>query len=354
MPNKLQQEYLNLVKTKAISLDNQQLEIIKQLEELQHLLERNQKRLFKRSYKNSGLYIFGDVGRGKSLVMDLFYSITKCKKKRVHFHEFMSDIHRELHELRKTKPGLEDPLNFIAKSYSKKYQLLCFDEFQVTDVADAMILERLFRSLFDYKVIIVTTSNRHPDNLYKGGLQRDKYLEFVQYIIEKMDITELKGKEDYRSIQISNMEQTYFYPLSQDNHFKIINLFEELTSHSTASLHIVKNLGRDLAIAQAASSTAIIDFDEFCKKPYSASDYQAIAKEFSTIFLINIPVIEDRNEAKRFVNFIDVMYDKHINLIFLAEVEAKNIYPKGDGKFEFERTISRITEMQSSRYIEAA
>ncbi|MFZ8864310.1 MAG: cell division protein ZapE [Rickettsiales bacterium] len=347
MPNHLQSAYLKLVKTKEISLNENQLILIKKLDCLLTHLNKNEHRLFKKKYLNSGVYIYGDVGRGKSLIMDLFFAQSKCKKKRIHFHEMMQDIHHNLHVIRKHQIKINNPLKEIAKNYAKKYALLCFDEFQVTDVADAMILEQLFKYFFKYNIVIITTSNRHPAELYKGGLQREKYLEFVDYLTKKLEIFKLKGQTDYRTAKISALEQTYFYPINPINQKKIQHIFSLLTAHSECAEHNFEHLGRKITIEQAASATAIIDFNKFCKEAYSVSDYHLICANFSTIFFVNIPEIKDRNEARRFMNFIDILYDKKINVLFLAETAIAKIYQGKDGSFEFQRCISRITEMLS-------
>ncbi|MBT4878328.1 MAG: cell division protein ZapE [Alphaproteobacteria bacterium] len=351
MNNNLNTAYLNLVKTKEISLNPNQLDLVNKLDDLLTSLNNNAKRIFRKKHHNSGIYIYGDVGRGKSLIMDLFFNKSQCKKKRIHFHEMMIDIHHNLHSIRKHRVKIKNPLQEIAKNYAKQYQLICFDEFQVTDVADAMILEQLFRYFFKYNIIIVSTSNRHPDNLYKGGLQREKYLEFVDFIKSKLEIYQLKGNKDFRVEQIAHLSKTYFYPNNNYNLNKIKHICDNLTGHSKLAEHVFKNMGRNIIISEAASSTAIIDFDEFCRKNYAASDYKIICTNFSTLFFINIPQIDDRNEAKRFMSFIDIIYDLKINVIFLAETEVKQIYKERDGSFEFQRCISRIIEMQSENYI---
>ena len=193
--------------------------------------------------------------------------------------------------------------------------------------------------------------NKAVYNLYKGGLQREKYLEFVDFIKSKLEIYQLKGNKDFRVEQIAHLSKTYFYPNNNYNLNKIKHICDNLTGHSKLAEHVFKNMGRNIIISEAASSTAIIDFDEFCRKNYAASDYKIICTNFRTLFFINIPQINDRNEAKRFMSFIDIIYDLKINVIFLAETEVKQIYKERDGSFEFQRCISRIIEMQSENYI---
>ncbi len=346
---KLQAAYNKLIKTETILSDPAQQELIQLLDKLREHLEQKSSWLFAKKFENFGYYIFGDVGRGKSFLMQLFYDNCNCPKKRIHFHEFMSEIHRKLHHLRKTKPNLSDPLKTIAHAYAKEIKLLCFDEFQVTDVADAMILERLFRLLFKHKIFIVTTSNRHPSELYLGGLQREKYLEFVEFLTSKLAIFSLDGQQDYRHLKVANLAKKYLYPLNKKNQQKISEIFADLTGNSKTSEHPIKVLGREIIIKEAASSCAYIDFNEFCKKPYASNDFQAIANEFSTIFITNIPKLSsnERDYAKRFVNLIDIIYDKQLDVIFYADCLPEEIYQSGKGKFEFARTVSRITELSA-------
>lgn len=341
----LHKHYNKLVEKKIINYDKTQIEIIDHLEKLRKSLEKKNKfSFFSKKTKISGIYIYGSVGRGKSLLMDLFYKYCHVSKKRIHFHEYLISIHKKLHLLKKSTKKLKDPLKYIAKEFAKKYQLLCFDEFHVTDVADAMILEQLFRYLFTYNVTIVTTSNRHPKDLYEGGIQREKYLDFVNYITEKMLITELSGIYDYRSQFIAHLNSNYIYPINKQNDKKIADIFAKITSNSKVSSHEFQYLGRKITIAKAASSTAIIDFKEFCIKNYSIHDYQIIAQNFSTIFLTNIPKLsqDELDQVKRFSNLIDIIYDYKINVIFYADCPVQEIYTGKKTSFEFERVISRI------------
>ena len=352
MKKELLESYKNLIKKQDLKEDKKQIELLKKLNCLKKKLENESgfiKNIFSKKKIAKSIWIYGGVGRGKSMLMDLFYESINIPKLRIHFHEFMSLTHRELHKIRKSLGGVEDPLKLVAKTFSKKAKILCFDEFQVTEVADAMILERLFKHLFYYGVFVVTTSNRHPENLYEGGIQREKYLEFVNYMQEQMLICELAGDCDYRIMKISSLKEKYFYPNNKDNIQKIENLCNELTGNSKMGEHILYNLGRKIIIKEAASNVAKIDFNEFCKGDYSVDDYREIAENFSTIFFINIPKLksDEQNYLKRLINFIDICYDKKISVIFLSEVAIEGIYKEKKGGFEFQRTISRITEMSS-------
>lgn len=342
-------QYNELIKTKAISANKYQLDLIKDLNKLKTSIEQNQKRLIKQKIKYKSYFIYGEVGRGKSLIMDLFFQSIKTKKKRLHFHNFMHEIHNELHLIKDEKN--KNPIKKIAKKYKKIYQLICLDEFHVTDIADAMILERIFRNFIEAKIIIITTSNRHPNELYKGGLQREKYLEFVNYLEKYSKILELKGEYDYRLQQIQKLENYYFYPINNDNKAKFYNIFSNLTSHAKTEEAIIKNKKRIIKIKEASGTVAVIDFMEYCTGNYSVNDYNLIATKYDTIFLKNIEKIKDRNIAKRFMNMIDIFYEHKNKIIFLAHIHYKEIYKEKYHQYEFKRTLSRIFEMQQKEYL---
>ena len=347
-------EYYHQLRHKHnLAKDLAQISIIKQLDKLRYdLLKANKSFFHKIFYKkrniSGGIYIYGEVGRGKSMLMDLFFNHINLPKKRIHFHQYMIIIHRSLHNLRKTHPKLTDPLKYLAKEFAQKYQILCFDEFHVNDIADAMILERLFRHLFHYKITIVTTSNRHPKDLYQGGIQREKYIDFVNYINRKMIILELAGNCDYRQRFFNNLQERYIYPFSSENYSKIQDLFHVMTSNSKISSHIFKNMGREIMLKETASSTALIKFDDFCNQNFNNSDYHLIAENFSTIFLTHIPQLsaDDSNQLKRFSNLIDILYEHGCNVVFYAACPIEKLYLGSKYKFEFQRIISRIKEMQ--------
>lgn len=342
-------QYNELIKTKAISANKYQLDLIKDLNKLKTSIEQNQKRLIKQKIKYKSYFIYGEVGRGKSLIMDLFFQSIKIKKKRLHFHNFMHEIHNELHLIKDEK--IKNPIKKIAKKYKKTYQLICLDEFHVTDIADAMILERIFRNFMEAKIIIITTSNRHPSELYKGGLQREKYLEFVNYLKKNSKILELKGESDYRLQQIQKLENYYFYPINKDNKAKFYDIFANLTSHAKTEEATLENKKRLLKIKKSSGTVALIDFIEYCTGNYSANDYNLIATKYDTIFLENIEEIKDRNIAKRFMNMIDIFYEHKNKIIFLAHINYTDIYKGKYHQFEFKRTLSRIFEMQQIEYL---
>jgi len=297
--------------------------------------------------------MFGGVGRGKSMLMDLFFNTAPVKKKsRIHFHAFMQNIHVRLNEYRKSNEKSDDPIPLIGKSFAEEVSLLCFDDFQVHDITDAVILSRLFGVLFDEGVVVVVTSNRPPSDLYKDGLQRALFLPFITLVEKKLDLFMLDGPTDYRreTIQRAGM---YLMPNDKeaDNTLKL--LFERLTSDAK-ELHnpIIVN-GRELHLPLAADCVALTDFNELCGADLGPADYLAIADNFHTLIICGIPRLgpESRDMAKRFVTLIDALYENSVKLICSAEVRPSELYVKGDGAFEFERTASRLIEMQSEDYL---
>ena len=300
----------------------------------------------------SGLYIFGPVGRGKSLLMDMFYKTAPlAKRRRVHFYAFMAEIHRRIHERRDIKG---DPIGPVAKEIARETILLCFDEFQVTDIADAMILGRLFEALFELGVVVVATSNRAPDDLYKDGLQRDRFLPFIDLLKQKLDILELDGGRDYRLARLEG-RPVYHVPADIKSHQALAQDFANLTAPAEArsvGLHVQ---GRVLIAPRAAKDVAWFTFEDLCGQALGPADYLALCVRFRTIIVESIPKLDRdlRNEAKRFSIFIDTLYEAHGNLIASAAVPPQELYTEGDGAFEFERTVSRLMEMQSVEYLAA-
>jgi cell division protein ZapE len=304
------------------------------------------------------LYIWGDVGRGKSLLMDMFFAAAPIKQKqRIHFYAFMQQVHAKSHywrqEIEKTKSN-KPLLSLVAKDIARHFgRLICLDELQVTDVADAMILNGLFSSLLSEGVSFVITSNRPPEELYLGGLQREKFLDFVQLMYERMEVVELSSPQDYRMQQIRAMQTVYMWPLSEANSKALNDSFVTL-SHNTPSQSVTLEIqGRKLPISESYGGLAKFNFAELCEKPLGAADYLAIASRFHTIFLSNIPKLtqDKRNEAKRFIALIDTLYDHRIKLICTAAVPPDELYTEGTSTFEFNRTISRLVEMQSGQYL---
>lgn len=313
-----------------------------------------------------GLYLWGGVGRGKSMLMDVFFDHLKSEKKsRVHFHAFMQDVHRRIGKWRKldqkqrrAKPyhvrgAGDDPIAPTAKAIAYKANILCFDEFHVTDIADAMILSRLFTALFERGVVVIATSNREPDTLYKDGLNRQLFLPFIELLKQKLEIFDFDGDVDHRLRKLQRAP-VYITPLGKTADESIEGAWIRLTRPATPKKIVLKVQGRELKIL-AAGGTARASFDELCSTALGAADYLALANHFSALVLENVPQMgaENRNEAKRFVTLIDALYETRTKLVLSAAVDPQELYQDGDGAFEFERTASRLIEMQSAEYLGA-
>jgi len=294
-----------------------------------------------------GAYIYGGVGRGKSMLMDMFYDLAPTKaKRRVHFHAFMQEIHEHMHEIRKT--GIEDALRPVAQRIIDQTDLLCFDEMQITDITDAMIVGRLFEALFAAGVVIVTTSNRHPSELYKNGLNRSLFLPFITMIEERLTVYCLDSETDHRQDRLTD-QQLYFHPLDKATQTAIDDLWQDLSGGTSEPLTI-KRKGRDVVVPAFSSGVGKASFKDLCAIPLGPGDYLAIAKAVRVIMVTDIPKLSKNNssEAKRFVTLIDALYEAGVKLIVSADADPEHLYVDGTGAFEFERTASRLREMQSA------
>ena len=306
-----------------------------------------------------GIYIWGGVGRGKSMLMDVFFeSLPFKKKRRAHFHAFMLDVHGRIHAWRRqTKKSSEDtPVEIVARQIADEVSLLCLDEFQVHDVADAMILSQLFTALLEAGVWVVATSNRPPESLYQGGLQRDRFMAFIDLLNARLEIVELAGHDDYRLNQLHSLQSFYLTPLNKKTEERFNAVFEAFCYPAAPEWRMIEVQGRQIQVRVAAGNIARFHFDDLCKKALGAADYLAIATQFHTVMLEGIPAMmpEMRNEAKRFVTLIDALYERRVKLICSAAAAPEKLYESGDGSFEFERTASRLAEMQSELYFSIA
>ncbi|MGE4431365.1 MAG: cell division protein ZapE [Sphingobium sp.] len=304
-----------------------------------------------------GLYVWGGVGRGKSMLMDLFYdSVQVQRKRRVHFHEFMLDVHARLRDARQSENG--DPIAPVVAALVEEARLLCFDEMVVNNMADAAIMSRLFTGLLEKRVTIVTTSNRVPDDLYKDGLNRQLFLPFIDLIKQKLDVMSLNGPVDYRRDRLGNA-RLWHVPNGPEATAALSAAFFRLTDYSVEDRAKVPGEdiqvlgGRTLHVPKSLKGVGVFSFKRLCVEPRGASDYLAIARHFHTVIIVGIPVLgpEKRNEAARFVTLIDALYEYKVKLLASADAEPMVLYPKGDGAFEFERTVSRLMEMQSDDYL---
>ncbi|HEY3908533.1 MAG TPA: cell division protein ZapE [Stellaceae bacterium] len=298
-----------------------------------------------------GLYLCGPVGRGKSMLMDLFFATAPGpRKRRVHFHAFMLEVHDRIEQERRDRT--REPIAKVAADIAAEATLLCFDEFQVDNIADAMILDRLFAALFDAGIVVVATSNRAPDELYQHGLHRDRFLPFVALLKRKLYVLELDSGRDYRLARIHG-KRVYYHPLGEAAHRALNAIFEELSDGVPGEPTSLMVKARPLAVPRAARSLAWFSFADLCAKPLGAADYLALAERFGAIIVEGIPRLgrEQRDEARRFNILIDTLYDARALLIASAEGPPEEIFVAGDGSFEFRRTVSRLNEMQSEDYI---
>jgi cell division protein ZapE len=310
--------------------------------------------------KIRGLYVYGSVGRGKTMLMDMFFKKAPTpKKRRAHFHEFMADVHNRIHEQRqKLKRGetkQADPVPPVAAALYAEAELLCFDEFSVTDITDAMILARLFTELFELGCVLIATSNVAPDNLYKDGLNRGLFVPFIGLLSQHVDVVTLDSPTDYRMQKNADLP-VYLTPIDDRADAAIEAAWHQMTDGEKAGPVDLPMKGRSIHVPRAAGRVARFSFADLCEKPLGASDYLAIAARFDTVFVEHIPQLgpEKRNETKRFINLVDALYDRSVRLFISAATGPDDLLSerRGTEGFEFDRTISRLFEMRSAEYLE--
>ena len=353
--------YAALVAAGELKPDSDQRSAVKALDRLAYELTHNKPGWFERllgrpAEAPCGVYLWGGVGRGKSMLMDLaFENIVAEPKRRTHFHAFMLEVHERLREARKSEEG--DPVIRVAEDIAHDVKFLAFDEMMVTNAADAMIMSRLFTAMIDEGVAIVTTSNRPPRDLYKDGLNRELFIPFIELIEAKMEVMPLNGPTDYRLDRMRGLD-TWLVPNGPEATEKLSAAFFQLTDHPVEDRAKVPSEeldvgGRTLHVPKSLKGVAVFSFKRLCGEARGAADYLAIARRFHTVIIVGIPVLsrEMRNEASRFVTLIDALYEHRVKLLAAADAEPAGLYPSGDGRFEFDRTVSRLEEMQSADYL---
>jgi cell division protein ZapE len=371
MPSSITGQYAAAVAAGRVERDPAQLAVVERLARLEdeiveHRLARKSSSLgwlfAGRSNKPAllkGLYIYGEVGRGKTMLMDLFYEASPVKRRRrAHFHEFMIDVHERVHALRqKMKAGEhadQDPIELVARDLASEAWLLCFDEFHVTDIADAMILGRLFTQMFARGVVVVATSNVAPADLYKDGLNRALFVPFIHMLEERMDIVRLASRTDFRLEKLAGLP-VWHVPADAAADAALDDAWRRLARDHDGGAQQLPIKGRSIRVPRAAMGVARFSFHDLCEEPLAAADYLRIAHEYHTIILDHIPVMsfDNRNAAKRFIILIDTLYDTNVKLIASAAAEPDALYHADEGyeALEFQRTASRLIEMRSQDYL---
>jgi cell division protein ZapE len=303
-----------------------------------------------------GLYLYGGVGRGKSMLMDLFFETAPvAARRRVHFHAFMLEIHARLDRQRKEGGAGHDPLGPLADALLEQAWLLCFDEFHVQNIADAMILGRLFEALFARGLVMVATSNFAPGRLYQDGLNRERFVPFIALLEQRLEVIALAGPTDYRLERLRDVP-TYHQPLGAAAEARLEQIFQALTDGAEGAPAALAVGSRRLQVPRAARGVAWFDFEALCEQPLGPADYLALTERYHTVMLSGVPQLtpDRRNQARRFITLVDALYDRRINLVISAAVPPEELYPAGEGAFEFRRTASRLAEMQSRGYVESA
>jgi cell division protein ZapE len=371
MPSSITAQYAAAVAAGRVERDAAQLTVVERLAQLEgdiveHRLARKSSSLGwlfagrgSKPARLKGLYIYGEVGRGKTMLMDLFYEASPVKRRRrAHFHEFMIDVHERVHALRqKMKTGEhagQDPIELVAKDLAAEAWLLCFDEFHVTDIADAMILGRLFTQLFARGVVMVATSNVAPQDLYKNGLNRALFVPFIQMLEDRMDVVRLSSRTDFRLEKLAGMP-VWYVPAGAAADAALDDAWQQLTRGNHGAAQELPMKCRSIHVPRAAMGVARFSFHDLCEQPLGAADYLRIAHEYHTLLLDHIPAMsfDNRNAAKRFVILIDTLYDLNVKLIASAAAEPDALYQADEGyeALEFQRTASRLIEMRSEEFL---
>jgi cell division protein ZapE len=350
--------YDRLVKAQELKPDPAQKRAVNALDQIAAGPRSLLSRLFdSESDGPAGVYLWGGVGRGKSMLMDLAFECLDIHPKRsVHFHEFMHETHQRLRRARASEEG--DPIEPVAEEIAAEAKLLCFDEMQVTNPADAMILSRLFKRHLDEGVKVVTTSNRKPADLYKDGLNRELFLPFITLMETEMLVVPVDGPIDYRLDRLEGVE-VWHVPNGTEATVALSRAFFQLTDYpvedraKVPSEELEVGGGRTLHVPKSLKGVAVFSFKRLCGEPRGAADYLAVARRYHTVIIVGIPVMarEMRNEAARFVTLIDALYEHKVKLLAAADAEPAGLYPEGDGAFEFQRTVSRLEEMRSAEYL---
>ena len=352
----LKNAYLETLAASGHAPDEAQLRVVELLAALQEEIERKPGRrllglLPARNDAVRGLYLWGGVGRGKTFLMDIFFRALEVeKKKRIHFHRMMHDVHARL----KLLDDVEDPLDQVAADIAAETDVLCFDEFFVSDIGDAMILGKLLEGLFDRGVTLIATSNAQPADLYKNGLQRERFLPAIALIEKHTDVVEMDGGNDYR-LQLLRTSGTYITPLGKTAEKNLRHYFDRIAAGHSIESHELTILGRQLATRRCAKGIAWFDFMVICDGPRSQEDYIEIARWYPTVIVSDVPQLDRHLEdpARRFIALVDEFYDRRVKLIVSAAVEIDTLYTGRRLEFEFSRTASRLVEMQSDAYLHA-
>ena len=361
----IQSQYETLLTTDHLVADEAQRAVVRLLADLQHRLcqfhANNQhgwsarlKRWFTSQPVGNapkGIYLWGGVGRGKTFLLDLFFeTLAVEKKRRVHFHRMLSGVHARLKQL----DGVEDPLDIVAYDLSREVSVLCFDEFFVSDIGDAMILGRLLDGLFRRGVTLVATSNSAPPNLYRDGLQRQRFLPAIKALEQHTEVIELPGSTDYR-LRLLQAAGTYLVPADENSQKRLSYYFAEVATGNMRAGHDIDILGRPIPTRRCAKGIAWFDFDDICEGPRSQEDYIELARWYPTVIVSNIPVLDAgrENAARRFIALVDEFYDRKVKLVISAAASIESLYQGQKLSFEFDRTMSRLTEMQTEDYLHA-